>query len=201
MPVHKLAAQGSLTTSKIDYPSMLAGYGDFGAMTRIASTVLSSNASNLTAFNISGTFQDLFMVCSLRAVNAAATSNVYFAIGNGTPDGGSNYSLTLLRGDGGGASTARFTNLTGGQIGMIPAANATAGIFGSVIVHILNYTTSANKTVLSRAAADRNGAGNVDAWVNMWRNSGPVTVIQLGADGQFAAGSSLSLYGLKASAA
>lgn len=101
MPVHKLAAQGSLTTSKIDYPSMLAGYGDFGAMTRIASTVLSSNASNLTAFNISGTFQDLFMVCSLRAVNAAATSNVYFAIGNGTPDGGSNYSLTLLRGDGG----------------------------------------------------------------------------------------------------
>lgn len=199
-PVHKLSQIGSLTGNKIDYPSMLAGYGDFGALQRITYGTLSSTNVDIT--NIPQTFQDLMFVMYVRS-NAAVTTTpaiIYF----NNDASASNYSRTNLQGNGSSASSSRDTNFAQlyYQDGM-PGASATSGIYLATTVHILNYAnTSTFKTVLIRSAADLNGSGLTNLVAATWRSTAGINrIISAPTTGQYAAGSTFALYGVKASAA
>lgn len=203
-PVHRLSQMGSITTNKIDYPSMLAGYGDFGAMQRIAYQVADGSSAFITFNNVPQTFQDLFLVTFSRSGTTGTTTDIYlrFATGGGAVDSGNNYSTTRLYGQGSSALSDRFISSTLIYGAMIPATSATAGVFASSTLHIPNYTSaSANKTVLARGACDLNGSGFTAFQVGLWRNTGAITSVQLLTNASFAAGSTFALYGVRASAA
>lgn len=203
MPVHKLSAMGSVATNKIDYPSMLAGYGDFGAMTRLGYAAASGSSNSLSFSNIPSGHQDLMVVLNARSTNASTTTQAIMFFNGDT--GSSSYSATWLNGDGSSASSSRQTNFS--QLYCVdgmPAASATSGIFSTTIFHILNYTsTSAFKTVLIRQSADLNGSGLTRLTAGLWRAT-PAAITSLGINtvsGNYASGSTISLYGVKASAA
>lgn len=199
-PVHKLSQIGSLTGNKIDYPSMLAGYGDFGALQRIRYGALSSAGIDIT--NVPATYQDLFLVLQLRSTAAVTTTSsiLYF---NGDASA-TNYSRTTLQGDGSSASSSRDVNYS--QLYFAdgtPGANSTANIFSVVTINILNYAnTSTFKAVLMRTAADLNGSGITNLVAGLWRSTSAINRLSAGAvSGSYATGSTFALYGVKASAA
>lgn len=195
-PVHRLSQMGSMTTNKIDYPSMLAGYGDFGAMTRIQYTSLGSNGS--ISFNsIPQTFQDLIVVCSVRSTHTS-TDSLYAAF----PYNSNTFSSTSLSGDGSSASSSRTQNGFGSRAGDIPISTSTSGIFGSALIHIPNYAnTSTFKTALMRVASDLNGSGTTWLSVGLNRATAAVTGITLfSGNANLLAGSTAALYGVRSSA-
>lgn len=197
-PVHKLSAMGSITSNKIDYPSMLAGYGDFGAMTRIAYS--NTISGGITFSNIPQTFQDLMIVTFVRSNNATTTEEIAFTFNN---DLTSKYSMTWLTGNGSSASSSRTTALTYAYARFASVgASATSGIYGASVFHVLNYANSSVfKSVLQRSAVDLNGSGatNLSAWT--YSSTSPLTSITLIANGgSFVSGSTAALYGVRASA-
>jgi hypothetical protein len=144
-------------------------------------TATSSVTLDLTG--ISG-YTDLVLVIN----NTHSTNAVdgWFRL-NG--DTGSNYSRTNLSGDGSSASSGRNSNVAFGYgilVFTTPSTN---------ILQFMNYAnTTTYKTVLMRS----NNAGNyVQATVDLWRNTNAITSIEIGcASGNFAVGSTFSLYGI-----
>lgn len=198
-PVHKLSQIGSLTGNKIDYPSMLAGYGDFGAMQRIAFVNL-TGSSNTVISNIPQTFQDLRVVFMARLSTTETTSGFYGFLLNDTS---TVYSTTTLDGTGSSATSSRSTNSANGISIQYMGGNATANILAANIVDILNYTSSTVfKTALTRSAGDSNGAGQMRTFATLYRNTAPITQMTITTSGYtWGTGSSFALYGVKASAA
>ena len=197
-----------MTTNKIDYPSMLAGYGDFGALQRINYAALSGSTSDVQFNNIPQTFQDLMLVMYVRGAKSATTCSFGGYIGTGANGSGllqtNENSITSLYGDGASALSTRTSNATQLNItGGIPAASATSGIFGVCIVHFLNYAnTSTFKTVLIRTATDRNGAGNTNLQVGLVRTTSAIQTVGFATygDGNLVSGSTFALYGVRSSA-
>lgn len=196
-PVHKLSQIGSLTGNKIDYPSMLAGYGDFGAIQRIASVTLTSNGG-LTFTNIPQTYQDLFLVASARGLHNADLEVILLDWGYVQ-----DHSFTAVRGSATTIDSYRGTAAYGIYCNSIPGATAASNIYGTVVAHILNYTsTTARKQALVRNASDLNGSGVTVLTVGMKNTNAAITSLQLsGGNNAIVAGSTAALYGIKASAA
>lgn len=148
--------------------------------------------------NIPQTYQDLMIVCSIRGTynNTLEYTGLQFN-GNST-----NYSTTFISGNGLSASSSRWTNMGYTSQHVIAALQNTSGVFSTIVYHILDYKNSSNfKTVLSRNASDLNGSGNTELTVSLWRNTAPITRVDI-AMANFAAvpGSTFTLYGIKAGA-
>lgn len=153
----------------------------------IATTTLSTSATDITFSAIPATYTDLVLV--FRGNNTSAGNRAGYLQFNS--DTGSNYSSTYIQGDGSSAASAR-------------ASSATQALFGNVlnddtttIIQIQNYSnTTTYKTFLSRA----NSASTVvQAFVSLWRSTSAITSIKLylNAD-NFASGTIATLYGIKA---
>lgn len=200
-PVHRLSQMGSMTTNKIDYPSMLAGYGDFGALQRIAYATASGSSNVFTFNSISQNFQDLRLVMFYSSTDANTKGLNFY------PNGGaaSEKSQTGLQGDGSSASSYRASNTIGWynyNPNSSSSVNVGTNIFVATTWDILNYAnTSTFKTCLVRTAADNNGSGTTHLVVNLLRNTAAITSIQVyTAFGNYVAGSTAALYGVRASA-
>lgn len=159
--------------------------------TPIATYTVPSSQTSVT-FNTFGGYTDLVLVCAVKNTSTTAR-NVYLQF-NG--DTGSNYSKTLIEGNGSTASSARDTNAPAIYSAAIAVANTTEPAVS--IINIMNYAnTSTYKTTLSRYA----GASLVtNAVVGMWRNTAAITSLTLTIDTSLniAAGSTFTLYGIKA---
>jgi hypothetical protein len=169
-----------------------------GAMVPIAYSTPTSSYPLFT--NIPQVYTDLMIIIYGRSTSAAATAPLYlqFATGGGSLDTGSNYSTTILSGNGSTATSTRQTSQTLIQSGTITGATSTSGIFASVSVNILNYTNSTtNKTTLSRFANDLNGSGTTGINVGLWRNTGSITSISVQTNGNYASGTTVALYGIR----
>ena len=146
-------------------------------------------------YNIPQTYQDLYMVGQLRGVNANTIEYGNIQL-NGSS---SNYSYTMLTGDGSSATSSRNTPVTGGfYLGLIPGGNSTANVFGAYEIWILNYAnTSTYKTVLWRLAADQNGSGVSQMGVGLWSNTAAITGTNVFGSNGCATGTTHSLYGIR----
>ena len=157
----------------------------------IATQTLSSGALSVSFNSIPGSYTDLVLICSAQGTNATDTLTIIF---NG--DTGTNYSITRLEGNGGSATSNRYTN----QPNMAIADYMPNGTyFFPVIVQIQNYSSgSVYKTVLSRM----NAADNfVAAIVGLWRNTtaiNSITIKEAGGSVNLKAGSTFTLYGIAA---
>jgi hypothetical protein len=151
---------------------------------KIATTTLGSSATSTTFSSIPSTYTDLVVVFQGTGVSG---DTLYYQFNNDT---GTNYSDTYLFGDGN-TGSGRHTNIS--------------GIFGAgvntsqcmQIINIMNYSnTTTNKTTLLRGNA--NGIGAAVAFAGLWRSTSAITSIKLSLNSNFAAGSTFTIYGIKA---
>jgi hypothetical protein len=158
----------------------------------IATQTLGSAAASVTFSSISGAYTDLILV-----INAAdnATSDVYLQMGNGSIDTGSNYSNTILTGNGTTAYSARNSGATK-ILYAYEGTPPTSPSFGTYIIQFMNYSnTTTYKTVLCRANSASSGT---DAIVGLWRSTSAINQIQLSVQGAttYSTGSTFTLYGV-----
>ena len=158
---------------------------------KIATTTLGSNAANITFSSISSAYTDLVIILN-GAFTTAETIGVQF-----NSDTGSNYSSTILAGDGSSASSGRNTNQTGLTVGT--NGYWTTSIIANSILNIQNYSnTTTYKTMLSRS---NNASVGLDAIVGLWRNTAAINAIKLYgfySGHSFITGTTATIYGIKA---
>ena len=158
----------------------------------IASYTFGSAATSYQFGNIPAAWTDLILVSSVKwnTGGSAGTLTLQF---NG--DTSTNYSWTYLQGNGTAASSGRGTNSTVIAAGY--GGSSSGSTFATGICHIFNYANATTfKTCLARAD---NADAATQTWVSLWRQTPqPIVSILVNGPYQFAAGSSLSLYGIKA---
>ena len=151
----------------------------------IATTTLGSAAASYTFSSIPATYTDLILI---HAGTVSAANDIYMRF-NG--DTASNYSRTLLFGNGTSAGSSRVANDTSILWNYQDTSPSTG------IAHIMNYANSTTyKTILSR---ENPAAIATAAIVGMWRNTAAITSLTVGVlAGTLSTNSVLTLYGIKA---
>jgi hypothetical protein len=155
----------------------------------LATTTTASSAASVT-FSSLGAYTDLVIVCN-GGSSTSADLHIQF---NG--DTATNYSRTVLSGNGTAASSSRQSSVAYYRADSLGYLNTSFPNFVGV-VNIMNYSnTTTYKTILSRT---NNAGTGVDASVGLWRNTAAITSITLFPDvGTFTNGSTFSLYGILA---
>jgi hypothetical protein len=159
--------------------------------TELRRTVVGTATSSVTLdlTGISG-YTDLVMVYAPLGSTNTVTHSMRL---NG--DTASNYSYTAIRGDGSSASSFRASNQT--SLTMYPQDYDNTTVPSVIIVNFQNYAnTTTFKTILWRAGMSAGGQGT-SAIVGLWRKTPEaITSITLTSTGNFAVGSTFSLYGI-----
>lgn len=157
--------------------------------TPIASVTLGSNATSVTFSSIPQTYTDLVLV-TYSVMSASGNTN--FAKVNS--DSGSNYSYTVLNGNG---STARSARGSSQSVGLIISSAYGQGTTNTTITHFFNYAnTTTNKTSLSRW---NDASTGTELSVGLWRSTSAITTLDVVCNGggvTFQSGSTFNLYGI-----
>lgn len=158
----------------------------------IATHTIPSPQASYTFTSISSTYTDLVLVGDYSF--AAGTNYTVAQVGNGSIDTGSNYSFTVLNGNGSAASSYRDSNKTYFQLD----TNLTSSARAMSIVQFMNYSnTTTFKTIIGRSSA----AGSLtSAYVNLWRSTSAINQIKVYdfSGNNLTTGSTFTLYGIKA---
>jgi hypothetical protein len=168
--------------------------------TAIQTYTNASNFNNIQFTGIPQTYTDLFVVIYARGTAALTiTQSFVFLNSDGS---NSNYSMTDVVGNGSAATSTRATR-GGGSFGVItncPGASATAGVFGTSVMHIMNYSnTTTLKTALNRDAMDLNGSGNTFERITLYNSTAAISSLYFqSGSGNFVGGSQITLYGIAA---
>ena len=156
--------------------------------TPIATTTLGS-AQATVSFNSFSGYTDIYAVC---APIFGSTSNFQMTFNSDT---GTNYSNTLLEGNGTTAISARQSNQTRIVAGYNGTSASDRAIFN---ISLMNYAnTSTYKTALIRMS---NAGSETIAQVGLWRSTSAITSIQFAMQNgdNFQSGSTFTLYGIAA---
>jgi len=157
---------------------------------KIATTTLGTATTTITFSSIPATYTDLRLVLVARAVSTSISVDVRF-----NSDTGSNYSKTILYGDGSAAQSGRGTSQTAIGTNYGSAFDATNP--GLLTMDLFSYAGSTNKTVLFTVDNDLNGSGETQRTVALWRNTSAINTIALiSSANQFKIGTSATLYGI-----
>ena len=159
----------------------------------IASQTLASAASSITFSSIAASWTDLRVV--LTCTTAFNSENIIMRYNSDTA---SNYSRTVLYGNG---SSAIATSGTNNTSMLFTDGNQSSSTIPEVyIANIFSYNGSTYKTTLLNASMDNNGSGSVNSGVFLWRSTSAITAISLAinAGTNFNTGTTANLYGIKA---
>jgi hypothetical protein len=147
-------------------------------------TLANSTTASVTFSSIPSTYTDLVLV------NNFDTTLTAYQILQFNSDTASNYSCTVLSGNGSTVSSARYSN---------EAYLNLSGAVGdqATIIQIQNYSnTTTNKTYLSRYSK---ASVETTTFVGMWRNTAAINSVTVKLNGNFfVSGSTFTLYGIKA---
>lgn len=161
----------------------------------IASSTVSSGTSptNVTFSSVPSNFTDLILRFSARSAGATATIRIYWGTAAAT------YSNTILRGDGGTATSTRASSLNYVEFTNGAAATgSTALTFSSGELYIPNYTTSNNKVLSVFNTQENNAAtSNIVSVAGLRRSSTAISDLLIDCTGGYVDGSSFYLYGIK----
>jgi hypothetical protein len=161
----------------------------------IATNTLGSDTVTISFTSISGSYTDLVLVTN-HYMTAQCTVGIRF-----NSDTGSNYSFTVLTGNGTSAASSRASTQTSidtdtGVVRNPSVSNA------MTIWNIQNYSNSTTyKSVVIRHTNATTDASGTSAGVGTWRNTAAITSITLLATSSvqsFKSGSTFTLYGIKA---
>jgi hypothetical protein len=156
-------------------------------------TVGTATAS-VTFSSISSGYTDLVIAASF--LPSVSTNQPYIQFNADTGTSTTNYSTTSLRGDGSSAASGRHTN----QYGWFPVPGPGIGTNGNPepwLINIMNYSnTTTFKSGLTRF---NNASSIVSANAHLWRSTAAITSVTITMEsGNFAVGSTFSLYGIAA---
>ena len=171
-----------------------------GAYDSIATvTVGSGGLASIDFTSIPSTYTHLQVRGIGRSSATASTIDPLFRLNSDT---GSNYRWHDLSGDGATASAYAppSTSTYGDIAGWTPLNTATAGIFSSHILDILDYAnTNKYKTARSLGGMDLNGSGGlISLRSSLWMNTNAVTSISIfPSSGSWVQYSSFALYGIR----
>lgn len=159
------------------------------------STVSGSTTSSITFSSIPSTYTDLRIV--FVGQNNTGNSPVPKITFNS--DSATNYSYTVLQGDGSSPGSTQTSNSTSIYIGNSANLSATNSAWALYNVDIFSYAGSTYKTLLSFASADKNGSGNVNNIVGLWRSTSAITSLTIASTVStwyLSAGTTATLYGI-----
>lgn len=157
-------------------------------------TFANSTTRLVTLSSIPSTYTDLRIV-----VTGSYTYNDCQWVMQFNSDTGTNYSFTILNGNGSTAGAGRSSNTGGLAFGWYPYPNA-ASSQGQSTIDVMNYSnTTTYKTAISRG----NVAATVtDARVGLWRNTAAINSITFDVGTYntpyWTSGSTINIYGIKA---
>jgi len=185
MPILGILASSKLTAAAGDYESIATV------------TVGSGGNASVDFTSIAADWTHLQVRAILRS-SASTTNTGLKATFNSTST--NYYALHQLYGDGSSAiantNSASSYAVTGHQTG----ASATTGIFGVMVMDILDYAhTNKNKTVRTLTGYDANGSGLILLRSSLWMNTSAITSISFTSEaaGNLAQYSHFALYGIK----
>lgn len=148
-----------------------------------------SGVSTVT-FSSLGSYTDIKVI--VAGLITASAGSLAFLRFNG--DTGFNYSTTQIYGNG---TTATSDQQAGNSLIYINTDTSTT-IPQMSETDIFSYSGSTKKTVLHKSANDQNGTGLVYRGVHLWNNTAAITSITVACFANFSAGTTISLYGIKA---
>jgi hypothetical protein len=166
----------------------------------ISTQTVGTAVATVTFNSIPQTYTDLVLVSSTY-YSASAAMRVRF-----NNDSATNYGFTIL----GGSNAAPGNGSYGGRdsngssinvLGYYAGTNSTGNIFAPTVATFMNYSNTTNyKPLLSRSFAFDNGTGtDVELFAGVWRSTAAITRVDLlPSSGNFAVGSTFTLYGIKA---
>ena len=146
-----------------------------------------SSAGTITFSSIPQTFTDLMLVISARGAADDPNGTITFNTG-GT------YTRRRLYGTGSATNSDTIIDF------QMSSSVMTASTFGSISIYIPNYTSSNAKSYSVDSASETNATLSYQAIVaGLWSGTAAITTINLTpySGGNFAAGSSATLYGIK----
>ena len=154
----------------------------------IATSTLGSAAATVTFSSIPATYTDLVLVAQVTANGGNDDMKLNF---NG--DTNAYLSATYLYGNGTSGLSARRTSVVDVELDWTGIGTGR----GQTVIQIMNYAnTSTYKTALARTDFADKGA---NAAVVLWRSTAAINAIKVLLPGQqFNAGSTFTLYGIKA---
>lgn len=156
--------------------------------TPIATTTLASAGTGATFSSISASYTDLKLVIS--GAGAAANITPRFRFNSDTAT--TYYSFTTLTGNG---TTAASTRSSNSGYFTLPAWVTTAST-GVVILDIFSYSNSATyKTCLMTLDSANTSTAR---YVGLYRQTTAINTIYVSASGNYAAGTTFTLYGIAA---
>jgi hypothetical protein len=167
-----------------------------GAYDSLNSITLSTSAASVTFQGIPTGYKHLQIRGIVRGDGGNTDNGFYLRLNS---DSGTNYTRHRILGDGTSATASANTSLNNAsQVGM-PAGGASGGIFGTLVIDILDYAnTNKYTTVRTLGGHDRNGAGFISPLSNLWLNTDTVTSILIAFDGpNMVQHSHFALYGVK----
>jgi hypothetical protein len=168
--------------------------GDYESIQTV--TVGAGGSANVEFTSIPSTYKHLQVRGIGRGTTADTLVLVRFQLNSDT---GNNYARHIITGDGSTVGVATDASQPVGGVGNFAAANASASIFGTAVLDILDYAnTNKYKTIRSLSGNDRNGAGTVGLFSSLWLSTNAITSIKVfPAAANFAQYSSFALYGIK----
>ena len=161
----------------------------------IASNTLSSAAASVTFSAIPGTYTDLVLKVSSRTTSTG--SRLFGVRYNGSTT--TVYSYTELQGDGASATSSRINNNNGDETtNAQPNANDTTNTFSSIELYLPSYTVSQNRVASIDTVQETNATTAYrKAHASLYRDTTAITSLDFYTSGNFVAGSSFFLYGIK----
>lgn len=166
----------------------------------ITTTTLGSNQTTVTLSSIPNTYTHLQVRLIGRQTYSSGPISCIMRI-NG--DTGSNYTIHYVAGDGASAYTDYNSAFSQPYLYTLPGNGSGAGMFGAVILDILDYTnTNKYKTVKSFSGLDLNGSGQIRLNSSVWMSTSAVTSLSFSVYngiGNMMTNSQFALYGIKGS--
>lgn len=162
---------------------------------KIATQTLASDAITITFSSIPATYTDLRLVFVAKA-GATGNPPVYIRLNSDTA---TNYSNTILRGNGTAATSHSLANNNALFVGGYGVGVNTT-YFSLHTVDLFSYVGSTYKTVLTTSSQDFNGSGEVTRSVGLWSSTAAITSILIwstGTTSYFGIGTTATLYGIK----
>jgi hypothetical protein len=168
------------------------------SMTLIEKRVIASNTSSIEFTGIPQFYTDLVIKASIRCTRSD------FALGslsvrlNSVSTGYSTRWLRRNETENVVSSSLNSNSNAWQNVYTVPGPTITSNVFGNIEFYIPNYTSGTSKSASSDGVGENNAATNSSIFLagHLSNVTVPVTSIQTFTDGDFVAGSTISLYGI-----
>lgn len=159
------------------------------AMTALATITLASAQATVTFSSISSAYRDLRLIVNNKMVNGGASCDIRF-----NSDSGSNYSSVYVYGLGYGSGTSGVATTNYGYVDVLGTDTTIPSLF---TVDIMDYSaTDKHKSAISRGS---NPTAGVQMSAIRWASTAAITTVTLSTgSGNYAAGTTMTLYGVSA---